>query len=167
MGGRSPPSLLRGFGSASPSKRDGLEVRRIRNKPNQKSMLCICIYSVAQTHVIRLTELFKQHFGVFELHTWFATKTRFGHETGPEKSSRADLRCTRLLIALRVFFVSTGTLGLRSLGGRTSSSVLTGPKRMVLGQVWMTDNFGEQQVLVQVLSNICPSQNGCQMAGFN
>ena len=42
-------------------------------------------------------------------------RKRFCHETGPEKWSRADIRCTRLRMALRVFFVSTGIPGLRKI----------------------------------------------------
>jgi len=52
---------------------------------------------------IRLTELIKQHCGVLELYWWLVTKTRFLHETGPEKSSQADIRCTGPQIVLHVF----------------------------------------------------------------
>ena len=66
---------------------------------------------------------------------WFATKTRFGHETRPEKSSRADIRCTRLQMALRVFLVSTEILGLQRFGGQARSSVFIVPKLTIPGQV--------------------------------
>jgi len=83
----------------------------------------------------------------------FRHKT-LGHEAGPEKSSWADIRCTRFLVDLRVFFVSIGTLGLRIFGDRTNSLVFTCPKRRVPGQVWLMDEFWEQQVSLQVFSDI-------------
>ena len=92
-----------------------------------------------------MMELIEQHFGFLGLYEWFATKTHFGHEEGADKSSRADTRCTRLRIALLVFFVSTGTLGLRRFGGRTKSWVSTHQKRNVPGQVGMMGNFCKQQ----------------------
>ena len=92
----------------------------------------------------------------------------WGTKQVQQKSSRADIRCTRLRIELRVFFVSIGTLGLRIFGGRTNSSVFNGPERMVPGQVWMMDNFWEQRLLLTVFSNLLPSPNGYQIhAGFN
>ena len=61
-----------------------------------------------------------------------------------------DIRCTRLRIALHVVFVSRGTLGLPRFGVWANSSVFAGPKRMVPGQVWMMDNFREQQLLLHL-----------------
>ena len=86
---------------------------------------------------ILLKELMKQHFGVLKLYWWLPTKTRFGHETGPDKSCRADIWCTRLQIALRAFFVSIGTLGFRRFGGRGNSVAFTYQKLTVTGQVWI------------------------------
>jgi len=76
---------------------------------------------IHHTSGLRLTESIKEHFGFLELYKRFATKKRFGHGTSPGNSSRADMRCTRLLIAFRVCFVSKGTLGLRKFGGRANS----------------------------------------------
>jgi len=44
-----------------------------------------------------------------------------------------DVQCTRLRMALRVFVVSTGILGLRRFGDRTNPHVFTDPKRVVQG----------------------------------
>jgi len=87
--------------------------------------------------LVRLTELIKQHFGVLELHFWVATNTRCGHETGPEKASRADIWFTRLKLVLRAFFVSIGTLGVQRLSGRANSWIFMYHKRIVPGQVWI------------------------------
>ena len=67
---------------------------------------------------------------------------------GSNKSSRADIRCTRPEMALRVVFVWTEILSLRRFCGRANSSVVVNPERVVPGQVWMIDNFGEQQLLL-------------------
>ena len=55
-------------------------------------------------------------------------KNRFWHATNPEKSSRADIRCTRPQIALRVLVVSIGIQGLQRFGGRENSFVLAHQK---------------------------------------
>ena len=67
----------------------------------------------------------------------FAKKIVFWHETAPEKSSRADIWCARLQIALHVFFVSFATLGLRRFGGRANPCVFTHQQRAVPGHVWL------------------------------
>jgi len=118
---------------------------------------CVCVCALMSSFSERLTELIKQHFGVLELYKWFAPETRFGHETIPEKSYRADIRCTRLQLALRVFLVWTGTLGLRRFDGRTNSSVFTHPKIVFPAQVWMMGNVWEQQLLLH-LSDMFPYQ---------
>ena len=64
-------------------------------------------------------------------------KNRFWHETNPEKSSRADIWCSRPQIALRVFVVSIGTQGLRRFGNRVKFSVLAHQERIVQGQAWI------------------------------
>ena len=40
-------------------------------------------------------------------------------------------------LVLRVFYVSIGTLGVRTFGGRANSSALTYQKRIVPRQVWI------------------------------
>jgi len=64
---------------------------------------------IQENMYIRLTKLIRQHFAILEPYRWFAATTCFGHETSPDKSSRADIRWTRLQTTLPICFVSTGT----------------------------------------------------------
>ena len=57
--------------------------------------------------------------GAFQVTRGLLQRKRFAHQTGPEKSSRADIWCARLQMAWCFCFVSTGILGLRRFGGRT------------------------------------------------
>ena len=66
-------------------------------------------------------------------------------------------------MTLGVLFVSIGLQGLGRLGRLTNSSVSINPKRVVPGDVEIMDSFREQQLLLQVVSDILPSQNGYQI----
>jgi len=57
-------------------------------------------------------------FGVLKLYNWFATKTHVWHETGPIKSPRADVWCTRFQMVLRIFLVSMTNLAFEKVGSR-------------------------------------------------
>jgi len=59
----------------------------------------------------------------------------------PGKGYRAHIRCIRLQMALRIFFISTGILGLQRFDGRANQSALKNPKRIVPRQVRMMDTF--------------------------
>jgi len=59
-----------------------------------------------------------------------------------KKWSRADIRCTRLRMALRVFFVSMGIPDCEDLVTVRIYEVLSVQNE--LSQVWMMDNFSEQ-----------------------
>jgi len=53
-----------------------------------------------------MLSLYHVDFGVLELYNWFATNT-----PSQAKSSRADIWCTRLQMALRICLVSIRNLG--------------------------------------------------------
>ena len=107
-----------------------------------------------------MLQLYKQLFNTNTFFIQLLTHYKQLLRHGPETLSRADMRCTRLQMALRVFFVSIGTLGWRKFGGRENSSFFTHPKRVVPRQVWKVD---KQQLLLQVVSEIFPSQNEYQI----
>ena len=90
------------------------------------------------------------------------TRQMFGHQKGPGKLPRADIRwifgVPGRKKALCVLVVSSGLLGLRRFGGRTNSSFFANPKRLDLC-VWSRDDFREQQLLLQIVSDIFPFQN--------
>jgi len=56
--------------------------------------------------------------------------------------------------ALCIFFFSIGLLGLWRFDDPTKSSFFTNPKRVVAREVWMMGNFWEQQLILQVSSDI-------------
>jgi len=73
-----------------------------------------------------------------------STKNTFSPRNKSRKWYRVDIRCTRLQMMLRVFFVLTGIPDLRRFCDGTILPCFTGPKRIVPGQVWIMDHFSKQ-----------------------
>jgi len=66
-------------------------------------------------------------------------------------------------MALQVFSVSRGVwISIDLAAGRTHM-FLPVQKQIVLGQVWVMDNFWEQQLLLQVFPDIYQCRNGYQI----
>jgi len=86
--------------------------------------------------VIPGTALIRPHLGYFAAsHEAYNTNTSV-HQKRTEKQFRGDVRCTLLQVALRIFVVLFGILGLRRFGGRTNPQVFIDPRR------WTMDKFG-------------------------
>ena len=110
-----------------------------------KSFVCICFESVPNKSGINEENMCTTAYLIRQAKPGLCRgfikglrQNRFARKTARcTRLQMKDRRCTRLQMTLCASFVLNGILGLRGLGGRTNSSVFTGPKRMLPGHVWV------------------------------